>query len=345
MYPAVQPSGASIHPRRRAYVAGDYRPVNGCWSVVARLSGGIIRFMASPQVLTSSRYDSRVVPQTRASIIVPTYREAPNIEPLVTRVFAAMPPAGMEVELIIVDDDSQDGTEQIVERLRERYPVRLVVRRGERGLSGAVLAGFQEARFDRFVVLDADLQHPPEMVPQLLARLDQGNCDFVIGTRYSQTGSVATDWPILRRLGSTIATMLARPLAHLSDPMSGFFALHRSTWEQAAPLDPIGYKIALELFVKGRCRRPAEVPITFASRTAGTSKANFAEGRRYIRHLVRLYRFRFPRLTVALRITVIVVAALFILICAYRVASHPDARSTESTRPSTLHTEPTTHEP
>ncbi|MEK7757078.1 MAG: polyprenol monophosphomannose synthase [Planctomycetota bacterium] len=301
--------------------------------------------MASPQVLTSSRYDSRVVPLTYASIIVPTYREAPNIEPLVTRVFAAMTPTGIGVELIIVDDDSQDGTEQIVERLRERYPVRLVVRRGERGLSGAVLAGFREARFDRFVVLDGDLQHPPEMVPQLLARLDQGDCDFVIGTRYGRSGSVAADWSIVRRLGSAVATLLARPLARLSDPMSGFFALHRRTWEQAAPLDPIGYKIALELFVKGRCRQAAEMPIIFASRAAGASKASFAEGRRYLRHLWRLYRFRFPRLTEALRITVIVVAALFILICACRLASHPDARSTDSTRPSILHMEPTTHEP
>ncbi len=252
-----------------------------------------MRPMASPQVLTSSRYDSRVVPLTYASIIVPTYHEAPNIEPLVTRLFAATAQAGIEVELIIVDDNSQDGTEEIVERLRKQYPVRLVVRRGERGLSGAVLAGFREARCDKFVVLDADLQHPPEMVPQVLARLDQGDCDFVIGTRYAGAGSVAGDWPVVRRLGSAVATLLARPLARLSDPMSGFFALHRRTWEQAAPLDPIGYKIALELFVKGRCRRPAEVPITFATRTAGESKASFAEGRRYLRHLARLYRFRF----------------------------------------------------
>ena len=317
--------------RLRAYVACNYRPVNGCRSVVARLSGGIIRLMASPQVLTSSRYDSRVGPPTSASIIVPTYREAPNIEPLVTRVFAATTQAGIGVELIIVDDDSQDGTEQIVEQLRERYSVRLVVRRGERGLSGAVLAGFREAKFDRFVVLDADLQHPPEMVPQLLARLDQGDCDFVIGTRYGRTGAIAADWPIRRRLGSAVATLLARPLARLSDPMSGFFALHRRTWEQAAALDPIGYKIALELFVKGRCRRPAEVPITFASRTAGVSKASFAEGRRYLRHLARLYRFRFPRLTAALPIILIVVATLFMLICAYCLTSHPETRSTKST--------------
>jgi dolichol-phosphate mannosyltransferase len=88
--------------------------------------------------------------------------------------------------------------------------------------------------------------------------------------------------------------MMARPLAPLSDPMSGFFAIHRRTWEGAAPLDPIGYKIALELYVKGGCRRPGEVPIEFATRAAGESKLTAREQVRYLRHLVRLYRFRFP---------------------------------------------------
>ncbi len=271
---------------------------------------------------------------TAASIIVPAYREAPNIEPLTSRVFAATTAAGIEAELIIVDDDSQDGTEAIVERLRGRYPIRLVVRRGERGLSGAVLAGFRQARFDRFVVMDADLQHPPELIPRLLARLEQSDCDFVIGTRYGARGSIADDWPLRRRIGSVVATFLARPLAPLSDPMSGFFALHRRTWEQAATLDPIGYKIALELFVKGGCRRPAEVPITFASRTAGASKASLAEGRRYLRHLWRLYRFRFPRLTETIRIAFIVGAAIFILFFACRSARPREAaRRGDSTVP------------
>jgi dolichol-phosphate mannosyltransferase len=186
------------------------------------------------------------------------------------------------------------------------------------------------------------------MIPQLLARLDQGDCDFVIGTRYGRAGSVTADWPIARRLGSAIATLLARPLARLSDPMSGFFALHRRTWEQAAPLDPIGYKIALELFVKGGCRHPGEVPITFASRAAGASKASVAEGRRYLRHLWRLYRFRFPRLTATLRVTFIVGAALFILFFACRSAHSRETPrrgdSTVPTRTSILSLEQPCHE-
>ncbi len=224
---------------------------------------------------------------------MPTFREAPNIRPLVERVFAATARAGREAELILVDDDSRDGTEAIVESLRSHHPVRLVVRRDARGLSSAVLAGFGEAKYDRFVVLDADLQHPPEMIPTLLSRLDEGDCDFVIGTRYGGKGGVAWEWPLRRRLASRVAMLLARPLVPLSDPMSGFFAIRRETWERAAPLDPIGYKIALELYVKARCKRPAEVPIRFATRLAGASKFGVVEQIRYLHHLSRLYRFRF----------------------------------------------------
>ena len=250
------------------------------------------------------------------SIIVPTYREAPNIRPLAERAFAAMEAAGREAELIIVDDDSRDGTEAIVESLRVQYPVRLIVRKGERGLSGAVLAGFRQAKHDRFVVLDGDLQHPPELVPALADRLDEGDCDFVIGTRYGGSGAVDTDWPLLRRIGSRIASLLAAPLAPLSDPMSGFFALHRSTWEQAAPLDPIGYKIALELYVKGHCRRPAEVPIQFATRTAGSTKFGLGAQIHYLRHLFRLYRFRFPAAAGIVTFVVLVGAVVIVFLIA-----------------------------
>ena len=249
-------------------------------------------------------------PAVAASIIVPAYREAANVPMLTARIFKAARAADLEVELIIVDDNSQDGTEQAVAALQGHYPVRLIVRRDERGLSSAVLAGFREARSDRFVVLDADLQHPPEMIPTVLQRLDENGCDFVTATRYGGGGGISSDWPFLRRLASRVATLMARPLTPVSDPMSGFFAIHRSTWEQAEGLDPIGYKIALELYVKGRCCRPAEVPIDFALRAAGDSKFNVREQVRYLRHLVRLYRFRFPWRFPAMVVTMLIVLGL-----------------------------------
>jgi len=245
-----------------------------------------------------------------ASIIVPTYQEVANLGMLVERLFAALSAAGIEAELILVDDDSQDGTEELIESMKGRYPVRLIVRKGQRGLASAVLSGFAAARYDRLVVLDADLQHPPELIPELLRCLNRNDCDFVIGTRYAGSGGIVDEWPIRRRISSWIATLLARPLAPLSDPMSGFFALHRRTWAEAARVDPIGYKIGLELYVKGGCRRPAEVPIRFEARSAGKSKLTVAEQLRFLRHLFALYRYRYPRISLFVGL-VFVAAILF----------------------------------
>lgn len=228
------------------------------------------------------------------SVIVPTYREGANLLTLTERLFAAVTNAGIVAELIIVDDDSPDDTEQIAASLGERYPLRLIVRRGERGLSSAVLRGFAEAKYDTFVVMDADLQHPPEAVPDLVSRLAAHGCDFVCGSRHAAGGRIEGHWSWFRRLNSWVATALARPLVGLSDPMSGFFALRRHTWAEAAPLDPIGYKIGLELFIKGRCRHPGEIPIAFGARLAGESKLSMGEQLKYLRHLGRLYAFRYP---------------------------------------------------
>jgi dolichol-phosphate mannosyltransferase len=227
------------------------------------------------------------------SIVVPAFREGPNIRPLTQRVFAALAAEGIEGELIIVDDDSRDGTEEAVAELAGAYPVRLIVRREERGLSGAVLRGFEEAGHEVLVVLDGDLQHPPEAIPAVVAKMDSG-CDFVIATRYAEGGSLAENWPWHRRMMSRIAGLLARPLTPLSDPMSGFFAVRRDAVRAATGLSPLGFKIALEVYVKAGCRRPGEVPIAFGTRAAGESKLGAGEVGRYLKHLHRLYRHRWP---------------------------------------------------
>ncbi len=229
----------------------------------------------------------------RVSVIVPAFREGPNIRPLTERVFAALAEAGLEGELIIVDDNSRDGTEEAVAELAGRYPVRVVVRRDERGLSSAVLRGFAEANHEMLVVLDGDLQHPPEAIPQLVAAL-RGGADFVIATRYAAGGSLAEGWPWHRRMMSLFAGLLARPLTPLSDPMSGFFAVRREAVRAARDLSPLGFKIALEVYVKAGCRRPGEVPIAFGTRAAGESKLGAGEVGRYLHHLHRLYRHRWP---------------------------------------------------
>jgi dolichol-phosphate mannosyltransferase len=231
----------------------------------------------------------------RVSVVVPTLREAENLPLLVPRISEAL--QGQEHEILVVDDDSRDGTVEVCRALSDRYPVRLLVRDQPRnGLGGAVVEGMRFARGEVLVVLDADLQHPPELIPALVARLADEGTDFVVGSRNVPGGSTADRWTAIRKLNSWVATELARPFAHgVRDPMSGFFALRRKTFESADRLSPLGYKIGLELMCKCRVRRVEEVPIHFSLRQKGTSKLSLTEQFRYLEHLSRLYDFRFPR--------------------------------------------------
>ncbi len=174
-------------------------------------------------------------------------------------------------------------------RLARRLPLRIEVRRGLRpDLSRAVLQGIAHGRHDRVVVMDADLSHPPERIPDLLAGLDAG-CDMVVGSRYLAGASTAGDWGWARVLNSRLATLLAAPLTACSDPMSGFFAVDRRALPDRAALRPVGYKVALELMVRGRLR-VGEVPIAFDDRRRGRSKLGWRQRLDYLRHLARLYR-------------------------------------------------------
>lgn len=229
------------------------------------------------------------------SVVVPTFREAENLSPLVDRVFAATRAAGVDAEMIVVDDNSNDGTEALVAAKGEQYPVRVIVRTKERGLSSAVVRGFDEARGRFLLCMDADLSHPPAKVPDLVRRLADDECDFVLGSRYVGGGGFASDWPWYRRLNSWAATAVALPLAPVKDPMSGFFALPREAYAAARDrVRPLGYKIGLELMVKCRCRRIVEEPIYFEDRHAGESKLTFRQQAEYFVHVVKLYLFRFP---------------------------------------------------
>jgi len=234
------------------------------------------------------------------SIIVPTYREAQNIPVLAKRLFSAMKRADFTAELIIVDDDSQDGTEAAVAKLAETCPIRLITRTEERGLSSAVVRGFAEAGHDILLCMDADLSHPPESVPDVIKPILENRAEFCIGSRYTHGGTATEDWGLLRRINSWGATLLAKPLTPARDPMAGFFCLRRSTLERAktAGLNPIGYKIALEIMVKARCHPIEEVPITFSDRLHGQSKLTLRQQLLYLRHLIGLYRFRYPVISI-----------------------------------------------
>lgn len=224
------------------------------------------------------------------TVIVPTLREVEGLPSLLDRLERVRVDADLDLEVLIMDDRSRDGSVEYVQR-RSAAWARIVERLSDPGLSRAVLEGFELARRDFIVVMDADLSHPPEVIPELLARLDEGD-EMAIGSRFVAGSSVDASWGLGRRLTARVAKLLARPLTGVRDPGAGFFAFHRSLLARADPLRPIGFRIALELIVKARCQRVAEVPIHFANRTSGRSKLTAQQSLYYLRHLRRLYLYK-----------------------------------------------------
>ena len=254
------------------------------------------------------------------SLIIPTLNEAGNLPLLLPRIAGAL--AGREWEAVIVDDASVDQTPAVCEELAKRYPIRFFSRPyAINGLSGAVLHGMAQASGEFFAVMDADLQHPPERLPALLEPLEKGEADFVVGSRYVEGGGMAEKFGLLRRIISRGATLLARPFAgSIRDPMSGFFALRRETYEKAQHLTPIGYKIGLELMCKCQVNSVREVPIQFGARAHGQSKLTLKEQYRYLAHLSRLYDYHFPRASPIVKFLIVIAcswlpaAALYLLL-------------------------------
>ncbi len=224
------------------------------------------------------------------SVIVPTYNEAQSLPELAGRLFAALQEAGLEGELVVVDDGSPDGTGVLAEDLARRYPIRVLHRPARAGLASAVLEGMARARGEVLVVMDADLSHPPEAVPRLVAPILAGEAELAVASRYVRDGGVAR-WPWTRRFVSWVANLLARPLVPMRDATSGFFALRRGV-VAGVTLNPIGFKIGLEVMARGRYRRSVEIPYTFEDRRYGKSKFGPQEIFHYLRQLLSLLRDR-----------------------------------------------------
>jgi dolichol-phosphate mannosyltransferase len=220
------------------------------------------------------------------SIIIPTFNERDNIGTVVHDVFAVARARRYAIEIVIVDDNSPDGTGQEAELLAKRFPITVIHREGKKGLGSAVVEGFARARGRIWGMMDADRSHPAEMLPALIEPILEGRAQLTIGSRYMEGGAVEY-WPWVRHILSYVATLLGRLFAGgVRDPLSGFLFFDRTVVE-GIPLKVTGYKIGLEILVKGRYERVLELPYTFRSREVGHSKLGWSEYRNYLASLVR----------------------------------------------------------
>lgn len=229
------------------------------------------------------------------TIVVPTRNESPNVELLVRRLAEALDPA-CSWELLFVDDSDDDTPQAIAAQSRPECSIRLHHRPAGRrpgGLGGAVQDGFSVAAGDVIVVMDADLQHPPEVVPDLIAAIQNGDGDLVVGTRYGDAGETAGLAGPWRRAVSSGSRRLVHALLPrsrpLTDPLSGLFAFDRSVIE-GVTLEANGFKILLEVVARGHWHRAVNLAYRFDRRHAGQSKASMHEGWLFTLHLSRLAR-------------------------------------------------------
>jgi len=229
------------------------------------------------------------------SIVTPTFEEAENIESLVEDVSTALDRVVPAWELIVVDDDSRDGIASKCANLqRLGLPLKLIVRKDQRGLATAVLEGFRHVQAPVLVVMDADCSHRGRDVVKLY-RAIQAGAEFAVGSRYLAGGSTDDRWTVYRFLNSKVASLMALPLVRVSDPMSGFFALRRELLQRGGPLSPVGYKIGLEILIKCYPLSLQEIPIHFRTRLRGKSKLSLKQQLLYLYHIASLYHYRWQQ--------------------------------------------------
>lgn len=213
----------------------------------------------------------------RISLVIPTLNEAANIERMVRTLEGIFSESGIaEHEIIVVDDNSPDGTGAIADRLAAELPgrVRVLHRAGKASLGTAAVQGWATARGRVLAIIDCDFQHPPTLIPRLLNAIEDG-ADLAISSRYTEGGKIPA-WSLHRRLASSLGTLatriaLGKAVDRVTDPLSGCFAMRREVIEKAT-LKPRGFKVLLEVLGQGRFRTVREVPYEFSARTAGESK-------------------------------------------------------------------------
>ncbi len=244
------------------------------------------------------------------SVVLPTYNESASLPVLVPRIAQALSSAGLAGEIIVVDDNSPDQTAEVARGLAEQYPLRVLKRTDERGLATAVLRGFAMSEAEVCVVMDADGSHPVEALGGMVRLILDDKAEIVVGSRHVPGGG-SSDWPLFSRFKSRFAASLTLGLTSMTDPTTGFMAIRR-TLLSGLTLDPVGWKIVLEIAVKAHPARLAEVPIIFTDREHGESKQSLGVLAEYFSHLYKLYKFRFPALIEFLKFCVVGLLGMFV---------------------------------
>jgi len=225
------------------------------------------------------------------SIVIPKYVKRGNIHELLERVYSSMEPSGRTFEIIVVDDDSPNETGDAASQYADRYPVRVIPRQGEKGLATAVLKGIRAAKYDIIVVTNAEVEHAPEKIPELISCVENG-ADIAIGSRFVKRGALE-EFSFLRRFTSKSADLLARTLFRelrsVKDVESGFFAMRKNVVAHTN-LSPGGDKILLEILVQGDYATVSELGYTSHRRAAGVSKLRLNDTIDYVRHMSSLFR-------------------------------------------------------
>ncbi len=243
-----------------------------------------------PELSSSYGYEDRET--MLFSLVIPTYKERGNIKNIIARLNELLDESiPGNYELIVVDDDSPDRTWEVAQSLTSAYPQLRVMRRcDERGLSSAVIRGWQVAKGQILGVIDGDLQHPPHVLLELLRYIKDGS-DLAVASRHVEGGGVSS-WSFIRRFlsrGAQILGLVILPgvVGRVSDPMSGYFLVRRSAIANIT-LNPVGYKILLEVIGRGNIRQINEVGYVFCERQTGESKVTWKQYSEYIHHLLRL---------------------------------------------------------
>lgn len=221
----------------------------------------------------------------KVSIVIPTYNEKENLSPLLSELFNYVDRDKFEAEIIIVDDNSPDGTGDVAEKLKSQYNIKVIHRAGKLGLGSAVREGFAAANGEIIGVMDADLSHDPAYLNKMLDAVSEGGADIVIGSRFQET-SVVEGWKWWRRLISETGVFLTRVLTGVRDPLSGYFFFQKCVID-GVQLDTTGYKILLEILIKGKYKKAKEIPFRFRIRKFSTSKLDRKEYWLFLSQILR----------------------------------------------------------